>query len=178
MKVTQSCLTLCDPHGLYCPWDSSGQNTGVGSLSLLQGIFRTQRSNPGFPHCRRILYQPSHQASLHLLFQGSLSSTPHFTRFLLFSSAGKPFFTCLCLTARHVGSRFPSQGSGLHPLQGTCGLNHQPTREVLGREVFVAFLPTSHWLRLYCSATSEGAGNLSVSSSTFPRARERVDGMK
>ena len=27
------------PHGLYSPWNSPGQNTGVGSLSLLQGIF-------------------------------------------------------------------------------------------------------------------------------------------
>ena len=35
------------PHGLYSPWDSSGQNTGVGSLSLLEGIFPTQASNPG-----------------------------------------------------------------------------------------------------------------------------------
>ena len=35
------------PHGLYSPWDSQGQNTGVGSLSLLQGIFPTQGSNPG-----------------------------------------------------------------------------------------------------------------------------------
>ena len=33
------------PHGLYSPWNSPGQNTGVGSLSLLQGIFPTQRSN-------------------------------------------------------------------------------------------------------------------------------------
>ena len=31
----------------YSPWDSPGQNTGVGSLSLLQGIFPTQGSNPG-----------------------------------------------------------------------------------------------------------------------------------
>ena len=38
MKVTQSCLTLCDPHGLYSPWNSPGHNTGVGSHSLLQGI--------------------------------------------------------------------------------------------------------------------------------------------
>ena len=45
------------PHGLYSPWNSPGQNTGVGSLSLLQGIFPTQRSNPGLPHCRRVLYQ-------------------------------------------------------------------------------------------------------------------------
>ena len=40
-----------------------GQNTGVGSLSLLQGIFTTQGSNPGLPHCRRILYQLSHKGS-------------------------------------------------------------------------------------------------------------------
>ena len=42
-------------HGLYSPWNSLGQNTGVGSLSLLQGIFPTQGLNPGFPHCRQIL---------------------------------------------------------------------------------------------------------------------------
>ena len=45
------------------PWDSPGQNTRVGSLSLLQGIFPTQGSNPGLPHYRRILYQLSHQGS-------------------------------------------------------------------------------------------------------------------
>ena len=49
------------PHGLYRPWHFLGQNTGVGSLSLLQGIFPTQGSNPGLPHCRRILYQLSHK---------------------------------------------------------------------------------------------------------------------
>ena len=38
------------------PWNSLGQNTGVGSLSLLQGIFPTQGPNPGLPHCRQILY--------------------------------------------------------------------------------------------------------------------------
>ena len=52
------------PHGLYSPRNSPGQNTGVGSLSLLQGIFPTQGSNPGFPHCRQILYQLSHKGSL------------------------------------------------------------------------------------------------------------------
>ena len=51
------------PHGLYRPWNSLGQNTGVGSLSLLRGIFPTQGSNPGLPHCRWILYQLSHQDS-------------------------------------------------------------------------------------------------------------------
>ena len=49
------------PQGLYSPWKSPGQNTGVGSLSLLQGIFPTQGSNPGLPYCRWILYQLSHK---------------------------------------------------------------------------------------------------------------------
>ena len=42
------------PHGLYSPWNSPGQNTGVGSLSLLQGIFPTQGSKSSLPHCRWI----------------------------------------------------------------------------------------------------------------------------
>ena len=55
------------PCELYSPWDSPGQNTGVGSLSLLQGIFQTQGSNPGLLHCRWILHQPSHQGSPRIL---------------------------------------------------------------------------------------------------------------
>ena len=55
------------PHVLYSPWNSLGQNTGVGSLSLLQGIFPTQGSNPGVPHCRWILYQLSHKGSPRIL---------------------------------------------------------------------------------------------------------------
>ena len=50
------------PHGLYSPWNSPGQNTGVGSLSLLQGVFPTQGSNPGLLHCRQFLYQLSHNS--------------------------------------------------------------------------------------------------------------------
>ena len=42
-------------HGLHSPWSSPGHNTGVGSLSLLQGIFPTQGSNPGLPRCRQSL---------------------------------------------------------------------------------------------------------------------------
>ena len=48
------------PHGLSSPWNSPGQNTGVGSCCLLQGIFPTQGLNPGLLHCRWILYQMSH----------------------------------------------------------------------------------------------------------------------
>ena len=61
MKVAQSCPTLC--YLMDCPWNSPGQNTGVGSLFLLQGIFPTQESNLGLLHCRKILYQLSHKGS-------------------------------------------------------------------------------------------------------------------
>ena len=55
------------PHGLYSPWNSLGQNTGVGRLSLLQGIFPTQGLNPGLLHCRQILYQLRHKGSPRIL---------------------------------------------------------------------------------------------------------------
>ena len=60
VKVTQSCST---------PWtiQSPGQDTGVGSLSLLQEIFPTQGSNPGLPHGRQILYQLSHKGNPRIL---------------------------------------------------------------------------------------------------------------
>ena len=57
-SVTSSSL---QPRGLYGPWNSLGQNVGVGSRSLLQGIFPIQELNPGLRHYRRILYQLSHQ---------------------------------------------------------------------------------------------------------------------
>ena len=55
-------------HGLYltklcCPWNSPGEYIGVGCLSILQGIFPNQGSNPGLLHCRQILYHLSQQGS-------------------------------------------------------------------------------------------------------------------
>ena len=61
VKADQSCPTLCDSHELHSQWNSPGQNTGVGSLSLLHG------SNPGPPHCRQILYQLNHERSPRIL---------------------------------------------------------------------------------------------------------------
>ena len=55
------------PHGLYSLWNSLGQNTGMGSLSLFQGIFPTHGSNPGLLHCKRILYQMSNKGSPRIL---------------------------------------------------------------------------------------------------------------
>ena len=65
IKWTESRSVVFDSlrsHG-YSPWNFLGQNTGVGSISLLQGIFSTQGSNPGLPHCRLILYQLSQEGS-------------------------------------------------------------------------------------------------------------------
>ena len=61
---TESWLVVSNslqPRKIYCPWNSPGQDTGVGSLSLLQQIFPTQELNQGLPHCRQILYQLSYQ---------------------------------------------------------------------------------------------------------------------
>ena len=70
--VAQSCLTLCNPKDCSLPGssvhgDSPVKNTGESCHALLQGIFPTQRSNPGLPHCRQILYHLSHQGSPSIL---------------------------------------------------------------------------------------------------------------
>ena len=87
MKLAQSCPTLCDPCGLYIPWNCSGQNIGVGIHSLLQGMFPSPGDlpnpgiKPGLPHCWEILYQLSHQGRPRILewvadpfFRGSFQS--------------------------------------------------------------------------------------------------------
>ena len=53
----------CSPPGSSVYGDSLDKNTRVGCNALLQGIFPTQGSNPGLPHCRPILYHLSHQGS-------------------------------------------------------------------------------------------------------------------
>ena len=66
--VAQSCPTVCNPMDCSPPGssvyrDSPGKNIGESCHALLQGIFPTQGSNLGLPHCRRILYCLSHQGS-------------------------------------------------------------------------------------------------------------------
>ena len=111
MKVTQLCLTLCDPmdytaHGILqariLEWEafpffrgssqlrdraqvfSQGKpkNTGVGSLSLLQQFFLTQKLNQGLCHCRQVLYQLSYEGHIYL-FDCTRSYLWH-TRLLVF----------------------------------------------------------------------------------------------
>ena len=70
----RSCSTLCDPVDCSPPissvhGDSPGKNVGMGCDAILQGIFPTQGSNPGHPHCRQTLYHLSHQRSPRILEQ-------------------------------------------------------------------------------------------------------------
>ena len=60
----ESCSVVSDS---VTTWNSPGQKAGVGSHSLLQGIFPIQGSNPGLPHCRQILCQLSHKGSPRIL---------------------------------------------------------------------------------------------------------------
>ena len=67
VKVAQSALTLCDPMNYTVHGILPGQNTGVDSLSLLQGIFLTQGLDPGLRHCRWSLYWLSHKGNPRIL---------------------------------------------------------------------------------------------------------------
>ena len=66
-KSLRGVRLFATPWTIDSPWNSPGQNTRVGRLSLLQGIFPTQGSRPRLPHCRRILYQLSHKGSPRIL---------------------------------------------------------------------------------------------------------------
>jgi len=101
LSESESCSVMSNslgPRGLYSPWNSLGQNTGVGSLSLLQGIFPTQGSNPRLLHCRRLFYQLSHKGSPTILewvaypFSSGSSWPRNWTRARVSCIAGR-FFT-------------------------------------------------------------------------------------
>ena len=89
--VVQLCLTLCDPMDCSLPGssvhrDSPGKNTAVGFHALLQCLFPIQGSNLGLPHCRQILYRPSHQGSPRILEWVTYPFSPgelHTTRIIL-----------------------------------------------------------------------------------------------
>ena len=63
-------------------YSHSPRNTGEGGLSLLQGTFPTQGSNPGLPHCKWILY--------HLSYQGSPIPIPLLISSVAFTMRGNP----------------------------------------------------------------------------------------
>ena len=59
MSAIESCSVVSNTLGENSP----GKNTGMGSLSFIQGIFQIQELNQGLLHCRQILYQLSYQGS-------------------------------------------------------------------------------------------------------------------
>ena len=91
-----SCLE--NPHGQrslagYSPWNSPGQNTGVGSLSLLQGIFPTQKLNPGLLHCRQMIYEPSYEGRPQWELHWTYDINP-FWMVLIFKKLSLPTHEC------------------------------------------------------------------------------------
>ena len=97
-------------HGRYHRWNSPDQNTGVGSISLLQGILSTQGSNPGLPHCRQILYQLSYQGVMLKSTSAALTSYSIFN-LIFFTSYKTPLrayslftISSLCLNKKNKKS--------------------------------------------------------------------------
>ena len=120
VKVAPQRLTLLS-HGLYSPWTSPGQNTGVGSLSLLHRIFPTQGSNLGLPHCRQIPYHLSHQGSYCALSHSVVSDSlpPHG----LYSLPGSSVYGDS--PGKNTGGGCHSLFQGIFPTQGSnLGLLH------------------------------------------------------
>ena len=85
------------PPGSSVQGDSLGKNTGVGCHALLQGIFPTQGSNPGLPHCRQILYCLSHQASPSVLINLEFINKP-----VQYISLGNFFYNFKSLCAQYL----------------------------------------------------------------------------
>ena len=137
------------PHGLYSPWNSSDQNTGVGSHSLLQGIFPTQKSNWGFLQCRQILL---------LLLEGwLLGQITYLYQYAEFVAPVEYFSEIVHqelvdasldlwheILAKHTGMFTSCRGSSLHRdgPRVSCGSCTE------GR--FFTIEPLSHWGRWYC----------------------------
>ena len=83
------------PHELYSPRNSPGQNTGMRSCSLHQGIFPTQGSNSVLPHCRGTLYQLSPREALHTMKK-------HVIQILLFRTWSLHLFPALSHLSPHL----------------------------------------------------------------------------
>ena len=126
-------IQLLGTHGLYptrllCAWHSPGQNTEMGSHSLIQGVFLTQGSNPGPPHCRRILYRLNRLVFHCKVLVAQSSGFPG-------SSVGKEF-ACNMNSQGDLGSilglgRSPGGGHG-NLLQYSCLENPHEQRSLVG----------------------------------------------
>ena len=123
VKATQLCPTLCDPMDYTAHRILQARILAWVSVSLLQGIFPTQGSNPGLPHCRQIIYQLSHKGShkpdlrgapikCHILpspstyaFRAGLASHSLCDLGLIpwaWQRGGRDYRACVCLLSREV----------------------------------------------------------------------------
>ena len=107
---------------LLCPWNSPGKSTGVGSLSLLQGVFPTQGLNPGLLHRGQILYQLSHKGNPRILewvaylFSSGLSRPRNRTGV---SCIAGGFFINWAVREAHSQGATSGQSLSWSPSQGT-----------------------------------------------------------
>ena len=135
------------PHRLHSPWNPPGQDTGVGSLSLLNGMFPTQGSNPGLPHCGQILHQLSQKGSPRTLewiaYPFSRGSSRPRNRTRVSCIAGG-FFTNWALR------ELPSLIFGFQPVWGlhVCGQQTVNFPRLVGVSVSrLALEPDTNWLK-------------------------------
>ena len=119
------------PHGLY----NSGQNTGVGSLCLLQRIFPTQELNRGIIHCRRIFYQLSYQGSLHYVY------------IVFYLTPNRSVCVCMCA---HICSVMSGsfQPHGLYPARLLCPWNLPGNNTGAGCHFLLYGIFPTQWLKL------------------------------
>ena len=132
-RESESCSVVSDslwPPGPYSPWNSPDQNSGMGSLSFLQGILPTQGSNPSLLHCSWILHQLSHKGNPSILEQVAYpfstgSSRPrNQTRvsgmagrffyqlsWAIRERSGKRWYACKILGLPRQGNRSTTRGS-------------------------------------------------------------------
>ena len=122
--VAQSCLTLCDPTDCSSPGSSvheisPGKNTGVGCHSLLQRIFLTQGSNPGFLHCRQILYHLNYREDP-TPKKGSAKECSNYRTMALISHASKIMFKILqARLQQYMNWEYPDIQAGFRTGRGT-----------------------------------------------------------
>ena len=108
--------------------NSPGQNTGVGSLSLLQEIFPTQGANPGLPHCRRILSQLSHQGSPEYCLRSSNSTRSVAERRQPVAESHGFSLTCVLVSGRALSFRVRRSDRQLPDSLWPSGLLHSSRR--------------------------------------------------
>ena len=150
------------PHGLYSPGNSPGQNTGVGIPSLLQGIFPTQGSNPGLLHCRQILYQLSYRGSPHESMKRHNSCSEEEQGLMLglhlqscaFSSSGLPSG---CVGREHSRRPHGSRNARTVMPEREKGMVKETNRALLTHHLCVPkfALPGEDWWGLFTNIQSE-----------------------